>query len=428
MRARAVLAIACVLTLAGCKLNTDYFKDYRGKNLLANWDFGALDASSNPKWALESYSDYATSTSTDYDATYTTSDYMSWATASDLNGVLDSTSGHYLNVGPNGTSPAYRLEIKNLFNDGDFESASNNATISDSWWSPQGSATALVYNGLFTSQIDASLHPSPISNQSMFFSGPAGSEMTLTLSTSSVPLWNRPGSYRFRFDYRYFGTSQTFHAALTPATNTDAENTGAWDATGLTNQSTSIVSFSHYFSLSASSASRTLTLGSASSQDEAVIDNVRVVHNDIPPYVTMSFSSLKSGTLQLLPGTKSGDYKLTFYVHDDPTADQTGGSGIAHTANRLNPSGITVQVTAAVQSGSTGTYVHFIDRPSGGWPKWTQLSFPMGFNFVNSDADIPSGTSALKIEIAPTNTVNLSTDGKDVGSVLIAQPSFTYNP
>jgi hypothetical protein len=353
---------------------------------------------------------------------------MTWSQALDLVSVGDGTVSS-LSVGQDG-SPAYRLEIKNLFQDGDFESLTNNSTLTDSWWSASSPTVTLVSSSPLTSVYGGTNSPySPIENQSLLFSASgAGNELFATLDTTSVPRWGRPGGYRFRFDYRYTATSQTFHASMSGGSIISAENSGLWDVTGLANQDPTQIAFSRFFTIDNSGTPATVTLGSASYKDEAVIDNVRVVHNDIPPYVTMSFPSIKSGSLQLLPGTKPGDYKLAFYVHDDPTADQSGGSGIAHTPNRINPSGITVQVTAAVQSGSSGTYISFFKRPSAGWPKWTPLTFSMGFNFVNSDADIPSGTPALRIEITPTNTVDQSTDGRDAGSVLIAQPTFTYNP
>jgi hypothetical protein len=426
MRVRAAVAIVCVLTLAGCKLNTDYFKDYRGKNLLSSWDFGTIG-----KWALESYSDYATSTSADYVPTYVPGDYMTWAPATDLSAVGDGTVTT-LSVGPDNSSPAYRLEIKNLFKDGDFESATNNATISDSWWSVPGPATAVVgdttaFPSGFTSAFSGNYLP--IDSKSLFFSGTgSGNQITLTLDTTSVPaLWARKGGYRFRFDYRYTATSPTFHVKMPSASNLTAENSGDWNTTGLT-QSSTLLEFSHFFTIDGSGSPSTITLGSSSNQDEAVIDNVRLIQNDIPPYVTMSFPSLKSGSLQLLPGSKSGDYKLSFWVHDDPTADQTNTlhSSPSTNLNRMEPSGITVQVTAAVKSGS-GTFKQFIPRLSS-WSKWTQVVFSMGFDFVNSDSDIPSNTPALQIEIAPTNTADLTNKERDAGSVLITQPSFTFNP
>ncbi len=423
MRVRAVIAITCVLTLAGCKLNTDYFSDYRGKNLLSNWNFNATDTSANPKWALEPYSAYQTGGATPV-AGYATSDYMNWAQAGDLSGVGDGTVST-LSVGPDGISPAYRLEIKNLFNDGDFENAAAGPiAASDTWWSPNSNATAVVGNSTFTSAFSGTYLP--ISSQSLFFSAAASSNtLAVTLNSFSVPLWSRPGNYQFRFDYRYTGETGTFHAMIAPTTN--AENNGVWDMTGLTSQSSNIVAFSRQFTKDNTSTLRTVTLGSSAGfEDEAVIDNVRVVQNDIPPYVTMAFPSLSSGSAALLPGSKSGDYKLTFWVHDDPTADQTNALH-ATNRNRLEPPGITVQVTAAVKSGS-GTYVSFIPRPASGWATWTQLTFSMGFDFVNADSAIPSGTSALKIEIGPTNTVDETTSGRDVGSTLIAQPSLTFNP
>jgi len=437
MRVRSALGIALLL-LTGCKLNTDYFKDYRGVNLLSNYGFEATKPApaSGPQWALEPYADASAKGWT----SYLPDDYMTWAEATDLSGIVD-IEGKDMSKGKDGTSPAYRLEIKNLFQDGDLEglapgSATGMGNLGEAWWNRASAVSKTEISSTsnaFLSTLNTNTY-SPIDNQSLFFSGTlAGNLLTLDLDASSVPLWARQGGYRFRFTYRFTGTVNPFSVALSgppwATSQNDTEGGGKWDATGLAVASSTLVSFSRLFAKDISTATATVTIGSSGSQNEAVIDNVRVIQSDIEPYVTASLPSLNSGSARLLPGVKTGDYTLKFWVHDDPTADQTGLSGspfVAHASNRMYASGVTVRVKAAVKSGS-GTFVQFIARDNS-WSKWTEISVPMGFDFVNSDGDITAGFTALQIELSPTNTVDQSTDGRDAGSLLIAQPELTFNP
>ncbi len=48
----------------------------------------------------------------------------------------------------------------------------------------------------------------------------------------------------------------------------------------------------------------------------------------------------------------------------------------------------------------------------------------MGFDFVDKDADL-GGSPALTVRLSPTNT---SSDTRDAGSLLVAEPRFTFNP
>ena len=206
MRARAVIAIACVLTLAGCNLNTNYFSDYSGKNLLANYGFSATG-----KWALESYATYAAVTG------YLPADYVTWAQIGAGSAADNSTdsAASTPTKGFDNSSPAFRLEIKNLLLDGDFETGQNpGSPVTDGWWAPAGGATDNIETVATANSVGTSY--SPISDNSLFFSGPnvAGNTLVLTLSPISVPLWARTGTYRVRFDYRWMAASgSAFHIA-----------------------------------------------------------------------------------------------------------------------------------------------------------------------------------------------------------------------
>ncbi len=107
---------AATLLAASCTLDTDYFSEYRDTNLLGNYDFGAAG-----QWALAP------------NTTGNPSDYMRWEDAA--------------TPGPDGVSPGYRLEIKNLIPNGDFEDTlANSATVAPwSMASPGGGSDTATF-------------------------------------------------------------------------------------------------------------------------------------------------------------------------------------------------------------------------------------------------------------------------------------------
>ena len=159
-----------------------------------------------------------------------------------------------------------------------------------------------------------------------------------------------------------------------------------------------------------------LTLGSNSSQPQVVLDNVRLVRTDVDSSIVLTLPKLNSGTLSLLPGSKPGAYRFSVYVRDDPSA---------LVSNRMHPSGLTLMISAAVKSGS-GFYQKFYPRSSS-WTGWTQIKAEVGFDFVNSNQELNT-TPALTIKLIPTNRQDKNTLGEDAGSLLVAQPMFTFNP
>jgi hypothetical protein len=408
MRALALLGTATLLFVAGCSLNTDYFSDYRGKNILGNSGFAVAG-----KWALT-----ANTNTSDPAYNPTPANFMNWAAASDL-------GAQGLTTGPDG-SAAYRLEIMNLIPDGDFEAGGDTGTgFAESFWAYNQSSgpgsTDIAWN---TTGVDGNSVPMSINNNTLAFGNLSNiDQLTLTLSNAvSAALWARGGSYQFRFDF-YNGSA----LATLPLTFTTPTSTANWNQVNLAQGFSSVTTQYHaseFFTVGASpTGTYTVTINNTSNNFLGYFDNVRMMNAAIDPTVLLSFSSLSSGTAQLLPGTKAGAYTMSVYVHDDPTAVQGAAN---HSPNRFNPSGLTITVTAAVKSG-TGTYQQFFPRPSTGWTSWTQLTMNMGFDFVDTDSQL-GGSPALTVKLSPTNTVDESTNGRDVGSILVAEPVLLYNP
>ena len=413
---------------AGCNLNTDYFADYRGKNLLGNSDFGS------GKWALVSNSD---STSTAYNPT--PSDYMTWEGIAAAGHPIDG-SASTPTKGPDGVSPSYRLEIKNLIPDGDFEGeATGNAfpPAPEAFWSQSTGTPSVSFK---TSGTSSGVSNS-ISHQSLLFNSSATSgilSLAIDTAVNTAPnagFWNRKGSYQFRFDFYNYSPGTTFDLTLAGPGVANVFNNGNWAFSNLpTASSPTLVPASFLLINDGSAPAWSVNFGGAAN-DQIILDNVRMLNIILDPSVALRFSSLSSGSATLLPGTKSGAYVFTAYVKDDPTADQTQTAGSIHLINRLYASGLTIAINAAVKSGS-GTYSTFFARPPGGWGSWTKLTVNLGFDFVDSDSQL-NGQPALTIELSPTNVsnVNVQPDGnssvsadRDVGSLLVAQPTLTYNP
>ncbi len=439
------LAVGVPLLLAvfaGCNLNTDYFGDYRGKNLLGNSDFGS------GKWSLVSDPTLAAG------GGYLPTDYMTWESIAAGGHLTDANAGTPTK-GPDGVSPSYRLEIKNLIPDGDFEGeihTPSNTTGSfvageTSFWTTTGPTIAFQDSSDVTTYTNgvppaiAGDHRSLVFNYPTAVGGATYLKLALdnAVNATSAGFWSRSGSYRFRLDFYNYSTGTTFDLSLTGPgiTNANVPNVGNWTFSNLPAASSPTVVSASFLLINTPPAlgpSWTVNFGGVAN-DQIIVDNVRLLNVSVDPSVMLSFSSLSSGTAQLLPGTKSGAYVFTVYVRDDPTADQTQAAGTVHLVNRFYASGLTISVRAAVKSGS-GTYSTFVARPPGGWTSWSKITVSLGFDFVDSDSKL-NGQPALAVELSPTNVsnVNVQSDGnssvsadRDVGSLLIAQPALTFNP
>ena len=437
-----------VLALSGCKINTDYFSEYRGKNLLGNYDFGATDTSGTAKWGLA-----------------TSSNFMTWEKIGDTTNPASDQSRDTTALtptsGPDGASPVYRLEVKNLSPNGDFEDATVTANgetypfaVTKPYWSvtsynggsaSTGTGTGFVWEYAQNPSLNG--FSGTINGRSLGWQGGAGGDQlridlsnAATLGGTVAAAWAVGSSYRFRCDFINLSTTESelplflydSTGSTQVAAGTLVENNGVWtaqakDSAG-SRDNTTVFSVSRYLNLLGGTAfpdPQYLAFGSNTAQHiySAAIDNVRLVPDDYKNlWAEAKLASLSSGTLALLPGSKAGMYTFTVQVRDDPTI---GTAATRSALNRFQPSGLAIRITAYTKGGLQTLY-HFEARPTAGWTTWTTITFQNGFDFVNDDASIPSTDQAMTISLSPTD---VTTSGSaDVGSLLVSQPSLTFNP
>ncbi len=430
MRFRTGWAVAALLLVSSCDfdlinwvgkqvgLPDDYFPEYLDKNLLENYGFEATDGEGSSKW---------TKTTTDA--------YMSWEVPTEP-GVPTTFTDLVTSV----TTPVYRLEIKNLIPNGDFEEELVGATaLARSFWVPRKAPTTSSDNLILVATSFTSVgtvtnlvgDPRVLNNKAVGWdSNGNGNRLQLNLKEAAGNLWT-VGSYRVRMDLINVtgGSGFELHLMVDESTTLgnvlDAQDSGNWVLTTATDART-VFSVSKAFTVDDSLPNRVLNFGNdspdATTSFKGIFDNVRLVRADQECWARTDFPSLSSGSLKLLPGSKVGAYTLALTVRDDATAEQTSAG---HVKNRFFPQGLTVRLTAQVNSG-TGTYLKFFPRPAEGWADWTALEMELGFDFKVNDADL--GTEpALRIEISPTNNVDVSTDGRDAGSLLVTQPVLEFH-
>jgi len=371
------------LLVAGCTLDTDYFGEYRGVNLLENWDFGS------GRWALD-----------------VGDEFMTWEPVPG-----EAHEGH----------PGYRLEIKNLVPNGDFEdeaitpdSAPSNAVPTN--WSLTGG----------TVEYGASHDSVSLTGRALRWKASAGGNaLLLNLGTALGSAWVPSTSYpyRVRFDFADLGSSGILNINLVKefphplGDGSLAEGEGKWDQTNLVGKT--VYSFSKQFTQPSNLEDRYLVWGPLNGAEatNVVLDNVRVFLDAGSRAATATLPSLDSGTLTLLPGEKTGMYQFTVWVKDDPGAGDN---------NRFQAAAVSITLRAAVKSGTGSPSPGVFQRPAGGWSDWTPLTMDFGFDFVGSDVDL-GGQPALTVSLSP---MELGTDveSADVGSLLVSHPTLTFNP
>lgn len=418
-------ALASFLLLSACTLDTDYFKDYRGVNLLGNYGLEAVDGSGKAKWNL---------------ALGSTTPFMTWqrigdAANSAADNARDSAAG---TPSVNGADPVYRLEIRNLIPNGDFEdsaaSPEGGTSLSGSWTLDAHNGSGLA--GSLSLTYSSTTPVTPGSNRAMVWAATQpGDQLRLPLSTLipavSPSAWT-VGKYRVRFEAINKSTGTEIGVKLLGdtagnSTGDIAKNKETWSIKTLNDDST--VNNTDSFPLSENfalvdasdvAAVRILAIGALSANQgtqAAILDNIRLLPDDLQNLaVKAQLGSLLSGVKPLLPGQKAGMYVFTIDVKDDPTAG---------TLNRFHPTVITFRLQASVKSGQRDLKTKFV-RPSGGWSGWTTLTYSFGFDFVNSDSDLDASVGALTISLSPT--VNFEGGEVDVGSILLSRPTLTYNP
>lgn len=384
MRSPAFVLFA--LLLAGCTLDTDYFREYRGTNLLGNWDFDT------GQWALD-----------------VGTEFMTWEPVSG-----ESHEGHL----------AYRLEIKNLVSNGDFEDEAitpdaGALTVVPTNWTLTGGTVAFgPTHGTGSETVG-------ITGRSMrWTANSGGNALGLDLGAALGVAWQPSTSYRVRFDFADLGESGGVIEVNLVKTYPDplgnplvALEGGDWKQSQLTRLTK--YSLSEQFIQPSILEDRSLVWGplDGAGATDVVLDNLRVFLDAGSRSVATALPSLDSGTLTLLPGSKAGMYQLTVWVKDDPTAGDN---------NRFAASAVSIKVEGAVKSGTGSPSPRVFERPDGGWTDWTALTMDFGFDFVSDDDDL-GAQPALSINITPMK-LGETVEQADVGSVLVAHPTLTFNP
>lgn len=430
---RPLVPVLSLLVLTGCTLSTDYFGEYRGVNLLGNYDFDAVDSGGAPKWKL---------------APSTSSDFMTWErigpTSTD---PARDTAASVPTVGPDGVSPVYRVEIKNLIPNGDFEDASKTGdgqTTLPAFWSTSdylSNPVAIASLIKFGPSPSTTALPGALDGRALGWSASqAGDQLRLDLHAGAVSLaTNAWSASRYRFRSDLINVSDKFEVGLFLYTSAGAKvdrsertssarlQPGDWTVSTLLADNsadhTSRFGVSEFFLTETdpsllSTEGRILVFGAndALTPYAAVIDNLRLVPDDQVLGVQAVFPRLDSGTKPLLPGSREGMYVFSVFVRNDPTAN---------TLNRFSPADVSIVLKARTKAGdkSDGSKPSGL-RPAGGWSTWTKLTFNLGFDFVNNDQEL-AGANALTITISPTSG---SAGHPDAGSLLISQPVLTFNP
>jgi hypothetical protein len=337
-------------------------------------------------------------------------------TGGDLSQWTADQSTTYMTLAPAGElftdgSTAYRLEIRNLFKNGDFETFAVGPLPPNSGWSDVGSGNA------FSVELnDNSNGATTIDGNSLFFSVNGGNRISYDLANGSADGMVPGKTYLIRFKFSI--TTTEFELSY----NDNSSDLHPWNLSGINapnitpfpppGQDFSFITtagISQCFSINPVAVTSTAHAG--------YIDDIRLAKIDAPCRISFQVPFSQAGRPNLIPGT----YRFSFFVKADPSVTPA-------TPNRFPANG----VSFAVDGLTDGTLTYSV-RPTAAhptdsgadWSQWTELSedFP--------EPSIPD-TSApdlkmLKLSLTPTD-VNGGALSEDVGSVLIANPRLEFIP
>jgi hypothetical protein len=364
---RRSLFAACIVilwTVSGC--GNDPFYDFRGVNLISG-------SFSDPAWAVDPSDTYMT-----FEA-----------------------SGESFTDG----TPAYRLEINNLFSNGDFEASA--AGTQPPNWAPAGPGAAsdaysVAANGIQGNSLSFNI----ASNQDrLSFDLAAGSGDGLMGLTYIVKLDFNIAQNQLALSY----------------------NDGGKDNTSWKISATNDVTLpfppqqdppNPEFSVESPAAGQFYSVNTvdASAVRSGYVDNIRMVRTDIPVRLRCVVQFSSAGRPDLVPGR----YKFTIFVKNDSTVTPV-------TANRFPARGVSI----AVDGASDGSF-SYIESPAlalptdtgADWSGWTEVSGTFMAASI-PDTSLPD-SPMLQLSISPTDVSNAYT--YDVGSILIAGPRLEFIP
>ncbi|MFW5955435.1 MAG: hypothetical protein ACOCSK_01700 [Rhodothermales bacterium] len=312
-----------------------------------------------------------------------------------------------------GEEAVYRLELRNLFPDGDFEDATVDERP-DHWDRSSVGTTAEVIDN--TDSIDGR------SLSLVFDSGEAVfADLEASLGDNG-DAFVEDASYRFLFEFTSAGSeigaelNNGVDASKTGYSWTMSRPPGADDTTVL--RFPTDPGFGPNNTIQPDTSYNSFSFGGNSTDasvsfSDVVVDNFRIVRDDIPLFVRLGVPKSASGRPDIVGG---GTYTFRIYVRDDPTAHDPSAGG----DNRFRAEALSVALNPEPGEPTAGAFKS--QSRTSDWSDWTELEFTL------DGSQLPDEDPALEIQLLPSlDGEGIDEYARDAGSLLIASPRLYWS-
>ncbi|GEM_PF-4132480 len=397
--------------LTSCNLDTSYFADYENLNLISAYDLNLTGT-----WSLLSNAG----------PLIFNDNYMQFQQVG-------------VGAGPSG-SESFRLEIKNLFPNGDFQAGLGGVWVDNNLigtpdvntYSEIEVADAFPGADSFSSTRLISGNTLKIITQDLSMVN--SDRVSVNLSTFTLPVTAAAiptGTYELRVDYRTYGNlimhyyrentgifydqqtiNKGFLSSGGPKNDLTLDDLGSLPGSNLFVQF-NLISGSNHFLVWGFNPATSPPSAPPNNNQVTMVDNIRLVRTDDglgELMLEMTLPDLQSSSLTLLPGI----YEFSVWVRDEALADVT-----PLTPNRFPSSKITLTFTA---NQGFADYVK-TQTFTGPWAGWTQLTLRCENVQFSSEGLTPT-QPALRLRISPTDMT--TGNGIDAGSLLISRPELFF--
>ena len=423
--ARLVLPLATALILASCPWNTDEtsFGDYNGVNLIANEGFGASDTATGAPWRL---TPGLTAAGNEDGPGGAGVDYARWE--------LTSGTGAYAPPSDAAGEPVYRLEVVNLFANGDFE----DPVDPPAGWveSGDGDSNAALET---VNPIDGDR-----SLRLNFELPETRYHLDLADAVGLVDGFEAEINYAFHIDFRLdvdvFGwelnddtTASTYQAWVMERAIADPNRVFSYP--GPDQPDPAVSTTPNLISRDPSDNSLTLLsfggINTASQgRVEGVFDNIRFVRSGQAHYLRLPVTYRSAGRPEL---TSGGVYTFSAWIKTDPAAVDPGDPdfGNRFPARHLS---VGLDVNPGASSGGGATIrdiVQTVRQPlnevNAAPGTWHEVSWEISGAGVQIPYRSPGDYVVFDLVVEVGNAV-AGPPYQDAGSVLLTAPSLSWQP
>ncbi len=375
--------------ISACEPFGGYFDEYTGVNLIENRGFDYEIDDPQAGWLL------------DHGGPYTIFEQVSDQVAT----MVDVPEGVASDT------PIYRLEIKNLVPNGDFEDEGFSAPIAggstENGWTLTGSGTTSINT------------TDPISgDQSMDI------ELTANTGVLSYDLGDTSDGltdglidgalYAVRFEF--YPTEELpygFYFVQSSVVQGQIEHN--WESQVPDAEVVMRFPYDFDFTSTVAAYDGTNEFRVTKKVQSLTVDNVRVVRTDIDQSLQIDLPYVDPDRRNQL-ALESGTYTFSVYVRRDPTV---GDVSVAENRNRFDANAVTIGI-------SSDRHTHrkkiLPSDSEGGWGDWTRIEYS---EFLQTPLEAEDDDIVIELSISPTDEI--STGQKDAGSILIAAPSLEFS-